>query len=330
MIVPIRNERDHIRETVRVALDQEFDGSIELLLVDGDSDDGTTELLREFEREDARCRVLHNPARLTPQALNIGLREARGRFVVRMDAHTLYPPEYVRRGVERLERGDVAWVAGPQLPEGHDPGSRRVARALNTWLGVGGATFRTEVGQEIETDTAFTGIMTRDTLERLGGWDEEWTIDQDTELAARVREDGGRIVCVPEMAAAYVPRNSFRGLARQYRRYGQYRVKTAVRHPHSVRISQLLPPGLTLAALLAFIGPTRSLRRAGRAGLAVYALAVVETSIRTEREAPSEAALLPSVFATMHFSYGFGVLVGVAEHGFPLAGVIQAIRSKLS
>lgn len=328
VIMPIRNEKAHIRETVRAALDQQFGGSMEFLFVDGDSDDGTTEVLRTLAEDDDRCRLLRNTARLTPHALNIGLRHAQGRLIVRMDAHTYYPPDYVERAVERLRRGDVTWVTGPALPRGQGHLSTRVEAALRTWLGVGGATFRKEIVGEMEVDTGFAGIMERETLEALGGWDEDWPINQDAELAARVRESGGRIVCIPEMAAAYVPRDSLRGLARQYWRYGRYRVKTAVRHPNSVRVTHLLPPGLAMATVVAVARPARRSCLVARAALAVYALTVTATSIRHLRR-PSDAAVLPAVFATMHLSFGFGVLAGLTEHGIPAAGVAQAVRFRL-
>src|SRR5207302_1552673 len=117
-------------------------GAIEFLFVDGGSRDGSRRILSELAAQDPRVRVLDNPARRTPHALNIGLLAARGEFIARMDAHTMYPSGYLAAGVARLRRGDVAWVSGPQIAVGTSPGSRRVARALSTSLGTGGARFR--------------------------------------------------------------------------------------------------------------------------------------------------------------------------------------------
>ena len=127
-----------------------------------------------------------------------------------MDAHTHYPPDYLASGLERLRRGGVAHVSGPQIPKGEGRWSRRVALALSSRLGTGEADFRHMSDDEIEVDSGFTGMWLRSTLERHGGWDEDWPNDQDTELAARIRGDGGRIVCLPGMAAEYVPRDSLR------------------------------------------------------------------------------------------------------------------------
>lgn len=324
VLVPVFNEEEHLPEAAAAMLAQEFDGSVEFLFIDGGSEDASPSILAELAAADPRVRVLANPDRRTPHALNLGLRAARGEYVARMDAHTIYPPNYLLTGVERLRRGGVAWVSGPQLAVGASRGSRRVARALNTSLGTGGASFRRQLMREIEVDSGFTGIWRRDTLTRHGGWDEEWVNDQDVELAARIRAAGGRIVCVPEMAARYIPRATLPALARQYLIYGTYRVKTSRRHPDSLRRSQLLPPALAVSAIAA-LAPWSSLRIPARAGLACYAAALALAGARAaQASAPAEAAPLPLVWATMHLSYGFGFLRGCARYGAPVAAIAGA------
>jgi succinoglycan biosynthesis protein ExoA len=322
VLIPVLNEETHLREAARAMLRQDLDGEAEFIFIDGGSADGSVSILEDLAAADARVRVLPNPARRTPQALNIGLRASRGEFVARMDAHTIYPPAYLASGVARLRRGDVDWVSGPQLAVGTDPGSARVARALGASLGTGGARFREALDSEHEVDSGFTGMWRRETLTHHRGWDEEWLNDQDLELAARIRKAGGRIVCIPEMAAEYVPRGTLGALSKQYFTYGIYRVKTARRHPETLRRSQLLPPAVTVAAAAAVIGPRRRLRRLARGGLAAYALALTSAAARNRAGAPvSEVAALPAIWATMHFSYGAGFLRGCARYGPPLAAV---------
>jgi glycosyltransferase involved in cell wall biosynthesis len=302
---------------------QELAEDYELLLLDGGSTDGTRELLDELAGADDRIRVLDNPGRTVPHALNIGLREARGSVIVRMDAHTLYPPRYLADGLERLRRGDVVWVSGPQLPHGVDAGTRRIALALSTRLGTGGAAYRHEAAGEHDAASGFTGLFDRGFVERLGGWDESWPANQDAELAARVRKAGGRIVVLPALAAQYVPRGSLRALARQYRRYGIYRAKTCVRHPESAELRHALPPTLVLAAVVAAL-PLGALRVASRALMAGYGVALLTTAGVAARRAPlRDAAALPAVFATMHAAWGSGLLVGCVRFGVP------ALRSRM-
>jgi hypothetical protein len=170
--------------------------------------------------------------------------------------------------VARFEAGGVECVSGPQEPHGEDDWSRRIAMALRTRLGIGGASFRNP-RDEIEVDTAFTGVWLRSTLIGLGGWDEAWPINEDAELAARIRERGGRYVSIPEMAARYVPRRSLGALALQYWRYGKYREKTARAHPIGLRRSHILPPGVVLVTACALLAPPQASRRARR-GLTAY------------------------------------------------------------
>ncbi len=325
VLVPVYNEARHIAETAARMCEQRLDASVEFLFVDGGSDDGTRQLLEEIERRDQRVRVLDNPARTIPVALNIGLRCARGEFIARMDAHTYYPPDYLARALERLRRGDATWVSGPALPRGFGRWSKRVELALGTWLGVGDANFRRMATDEFETYTGFTGMLRRSTLLGHGGWDEESAVNEDGELAARIRAAGGRIVCMPELRASYVPRDSLPSLARQYWRYGQYRARTSYLHPESMRISNLAAPALALALLLRLVGPRPIARLAG-GGLAAYAVAVSAVTASSARRAPTgDAIALPLVFATMHIAWGMGFLVGSLRFGPPLEATALAV-----
>lgn len=336
VLVPVRNEARGLADTVAAMRAQRFAGTVELLLIDGRSEDDTRAVAAGLSAVDGRIRVLDNPNATTPHALNVGLRHARGEFVVRMDAHTFYPPDYIARGIERLRRGDVDWVCGPQIPHGTGAWSRRVALALSTRLGAGasrkwgrvGDAAEPASGEEFELDTGvFGGVWRRDFVAELGGWDGEWAINQDSELAARVLERGGRIVCLPELGARYVPRDSLRGLARQYWRYGAYRAKTARRHPDSLRASLLLSPAVATAALAAVLpSPIRGLAR-GAVGL--YGATVAAVSAQAAADAGvRDAAALPAVFATMHLAWGAGFIAGCARFGPPLGAIAALARPR--
>jgi succinoglycan biosynthesis protein ExoA len=327
VLIPTLNEEAHVGATIASLREQEFDGELEFLFIDGGSEDRTREILDSARDEDARIRVLDNPRRRTPFALNEGLRHSRGEFVARMDAHATPPADYLARGVERLRRGDVDWVSGPQLATGNGRWTSRIALALTTRLGVGGASFRNAT-EEIETDTGYLGVWRRRTLLDLDGWNEEWVLNQDSELAARVRSAGGRIVCVPEMAVSYTPRDSLRGLARQYWRYGQYRAKTSRAHPNSMRRSHVLPPGLVLAIGAAAL-PWRRVSVSARASLAAYVVALIATAVSRFGSARWRDVLsLPIVLVTMHVTWGAGFIAGSVRFGPPLAALARLIGLK--
>jgi glycosyltransferase involved in cell wall biosynthesis len=326
VLVPVLDEERHLRAAVERMLAQRFDGELEFLFIDGGSQDASRAILAELAAADPRVHVLENPHRRTPHALNIGLRAARGEFVARMDAHTNYPPDYLALGVERLRRGGAVSVSGPQIAVGDGPWSRRAALALSTSLGVGGASFRRASDEEFEVDTGFTGLWRRSTLTDAGGWDEEWLTDQDCELAFRLSAHGGHHVCLPAMAAEYIPRDSLQRLGRQYWQYGLHKVKTFRRHPRAMRPSHLLPPALAATTVVAVAAPGRPVRRAARAGLGLYGAALAATAVGAARRAPAaDAAALPLVYGTMHLAYGFGLFAGVRRYGVPAAAVSGAV-----
>ncbi len=324
VLIPVLDEEAHLRSVVARMQTQDIDEDIEFLFIDGGSVDSSRVILAELAGSDDRIRVLDNPRRQTSSALNIGLRAARGEFVARMDAHALYPTCYLRLAVERLRTGGVVHVSGPALAvEDRCSWSRRIALALSTPLGVGGATFRSSADAEFEVDTGFTGMWRRDVLVRAGGWDEDWPTDQDCELAFRLHAtEPGAHVCVPGLAAEYFPRDSLEGLARQYWRYGFHKAKTFRRHPAAMRPSHLLPPALAAATALA------PASRLARAGLALYGLALGASAARAaiDGAARTDAAALPLVYVTMHLAYGFGVLAGVSRYGPPVSAVRSALR----
>lgn len=323
VLVPVRNEERHIRETAAAMSAQTFGGSIEMLFADGRSEDRTREILLELAASDPRVRVLDNPNRHTASGLNICLRQARGEYVARMDAHTVYPERYLAAGVERLRRGDTDWVSGPAVPRGEGVVSRAVALALGSWLGRGASRKWDESADgrgERELDTGvFGGVWRRKTVLDAGGWDERWPINQDSELASRFLARGGRLVCLSEMVGYYRPRDSVRSLSRQYFRYGFYRSQTFVRHPMSLRRSHLIPPALTGTLLASAIGPRR-LRRPARVVLGAYLACVAATGaeVAVREGKPREGALMLGVLPTMHFSWGVGMLAGAARFGLPL------------
>jgi cellulose synthase/poly-beta-1,6-N-acetylglucosamine synthase-like glycosyltransferase len=316
VLVPVLDERPVLPAVLERIRAQRIDGAVEILLVDGGSTDGSVELLEAAAQADPRVRVLRNPAGRISPALNIALRHARGRYVARMDAHTLYPPGYLAAGVRRLAGGDVDWVSGPPIPRGRGPWSRRAALALRSPMGGGGGIFRRPTS-EVEVTSGFTGMWRRDTLEALGGWDEGWDVNEDVEMGARIRRRGGRVVCIPEMAAEWMPRDSLAGLARQYFRWGVFRAKSARRHPDSMRRPHALPLGLLGAVVTAGsrLGPVAS---AARALLVVYAAAVALVGARAaQRERSADGLLVPPVLVVMHLAWACGFVVGCARFGVP-------------
>lgn len=334
VLIPVLNEGAGVREVVAAMQAQRYPyGRLEFIFADGRSTDDTKTQLDALARVDPRIKVLDNPRRGTASGLNVCLRAASGEYVARMDAHTVYPPDYLALGVQRLRAGDVTWVAGPQVPQARGPVGASVVAALSTWLGRGGSRKweAAEPGgspseQEYDLDTGvFCGVWRRDDLLAMGGFDEDWPRNQDSELASRYLRAGRRIVCVPAMGASYRPRESLSGLWRQYRGYGMYRAKTARRHPSSLRRSAVLPPLLVLD-LVACCLLSRRARLLASAGLASYLGAIVLASAQLGlRGRLREAATLPFALIAMHVAHGVGFIEGSLRWGLPSAALLRVV-----
>jgi succinoglycan biosynthesis protein ExoA len=326
VLMPVLNEELHIEASVAAMLGQRFPGRLEFLLVDGGSTDRTPEIVAELARRDPRIRLFGNPRRVTASGLNVALGHARGRWVARMDAHTEYPDDYLLRGVQRLRRGGTRWVSGLAVARGRGPVSRAVGLALGTPLGRGGSRkWVAEAGpdREYELDSGvFAGVWERRTLLDYGGWDERWLRNQDSEMAGRFLARGEKLILIPAMAAEYAPRDSLASLARQYFQYGEYRTRTARRHPGTMRRSHLLAPAVIVTTAAAVIAP-RPVRRLARAGLGIYFGLLAHAGIRAIRDSrqPLVGGLVPAVLVAMHFGHGLGALVEAARRGPPWAAI---------
>ncbi len=327
VLVPVLNEERHLEAMLATMRAQVYEGELQFVLADGGSTDRSLEIIRRVAAEDPRIELHHNPAVHTASGLNIALAAARGTWVARMDAHAFYPPRYLADGVARLQAGGTRWVSGPQRPVGDNAVSRAVATALRSPLGQGGSLRWHREGEsraEYELDTGvFGGIWRRETLLEFEGWDERWHKNEDSELAARFFERGERLVCLQSMSADWVPRGSLRSLFEQYLGYGRFRMRTAIRHPNSLRRSHLAPPALVAGGALA-VTSGRVGQRARRV-CSIYAAALVLEGMRLRRgKDPAEGLLVPAALLAMHAGHGLGLLGGMAEHGVPWAAIARS------
>lgn len=211
IVVPCRNETEYIRPLLDSILANTYPRDrLEVLIVDGMSDDGTRAVIAEYVARHPVIRLLDNPKRITPCALNLGISRARGTIIVRMDAHASYPPNYVADLVDWLERTGAdnvggAWVT---LPGGDTATARAIAAALSHPFGIGNARYRLGTTELREVDTVPFGCFRRDVFDRVGLFDEELVRNQDDEFNFRLLRAGGRILLVPGVVSHYYARRT--------------------------------------------------------------------------------------------------------------------------
>lgn len=318
VIVPCRNERRYIAACLDSILATAYPADrIEVLVVDGASDDGTRDVLRAYAEREPRVRLLDNPRRSAPAALNIGIRAATGEIIARMDAHVVYPPQYLPVLVRALleTRADNVGCPIVTLPADESATARAIACALSHPFGVGNSWFRIGTAVRREVDTVPFGCFRRDVFDRVGTFDEELVRNQDDEFNFRLIRSGGRVLLVPDVAAQYYARGSLRHVARMYYQYGWYKPLVA-RKVGRIMTARQLAPGAFVAALaaltlLAVAWPGAGIALA--ALLAAYAAADLAAALTARVRLGLRArAVLALVFPLIHFGYGLGSLAGAA------------------
>ena len=319
VILPCRNEAHFIGPCLDTLLASRVPHeSLEILVVDGMSDDGTREVVLRFAERYPGVRLLDNPGRIVPAALNIGIAAARGEVIVRVDAHALYPSEYLPRLLEALETSGADNVGGRivTLPQNETSEAWAIALALSHPFGVGNSYFRIGTEKPRWVETVPYGCWRRDVFDRIGGFDEELVRDQDDEFNYRLLRSGGRIFLVPDVVSYYFARDSLRLTASMMYQYGYYKPLVARKVGRVVTVRQLAPPALVLALLagpvLALISGWAAL--AWGALVAVYALAIAGAAIAAGHARGLRCVVtLLAVFPVLHLAYGWGYLRGLWE-----------------
>jgi glycosyltransferase involved in cell wall biosynthesis len=320
VIVPTRDEERYVVATLDSILATAYPADrLEVLVVDGRSLDRTAALVADYAARHAVVRLLDNPARTAPAALNAGIRAARGEIIVRMDAHVVYPVEYLPRAVAALLETGADNVGGVIVtqPGADTPMGRAIAVGLSHPLGVGNSYFRIGTAERRWVDTVPFGCFRRSLFDRIGLFDEELVRNQDDELNFRILQRGGRVLLAPDLVAVYFARPTLRHVARMYFQYGYFKPLVARKVGRIMTARQLVPSTFLLtlgaSALLAPWFPWAAM--AGGVVAGMYALATAACALAVvPRQGVRAALALCAVFPVLHLSYGFGFLRGIIDH----------------
>jgi cellulose synthase/poly-beta-1,6-N-acetylglucosamine synthase-like glycosyltransferase len=333
VVVPTRNEQPTIRACLEAVLAQDYPRArLEILVVDGRSEDRTREIVEEVAASSGGAvRLMDNPRRTIPSALNLALAEARGDYFIRVDGHSKPVPHYVRRLVEWNEELDADQVGGWVSATAGSAFGRAVAAAISSPFSTGNPGSWRQPDAPREVASAPCGSYRVAALRAIGGFDEEQLVNEDYEANHRLRRAGGRVMIVPDVCLGYVPRDSVRRLARQFSRYGYYKARTMLKHPSSVRPRHLVPAAaiVAAAALAAAAAIDPSARALLAAAIVLYAFAILVASALAGRGLGFAAVRLPLVFATMHASWGTGNLAGLIRF-LPVRGSLAVHQQPAS
>lgn len=320
-VMPVLNEEAEIRAAVESLVAQDYEGEMEVLLALGPSVDDTDRVVAELVAADPRVRSVPNPVGSTPAGLNVAIRASVHPVVVRVDAHSVLPPDYTRLAVAALQRSGADNVGGIMRAEGRTPFERAVAHAYGSRIGLGGTPHHVG-GREGPAETAYLGVFRRDRLLAVGLFDEGVKRGQDWELNRRLRESGGTVWFTPELVVTYRPRPSLRRLARQFVATGLWRGELARRFPRATSLRYLAPPAFVVVlglgtvlglggAVAAAVGSPWAWALLGWLVPGGYLLAVVAAALAAPRWlGVAGRAWLVVVLPTIHVGWGTGFLGG--------------------
>jgi succinoglycan biosynthesis protein ExoA len=318
IIVPCYNEEGTIGLLLGAILHQTYSyRRLEVVIADGLSTDSTRRAIATFatQHPELALRVVDNEKQTIPAGLNAAIREARGEYIVRLDAHSIPEPTYVERCVQALEQDLGANVGGMwTIRAGANTAiARGIAAAAAHPLGAGDAAYRLG-GRPAAVDTVPFGAFRRRLVTELGGFDESLLTNEDYEFNTRIRMSGGRVWFDPEIRSSYIARSSYRQLARQYWRYGYWKSRMLSRYPGTARYRQVLPPlfvlslvVLSLAALFWMPAVYLVIVEVG-----AYAIALLVGAAQIAAASRDWSVFGTSLlsFAVMHTSWGAGFLWG--------------------
>jgi cellulose synthase/poly-beta-1,6-N-acetylglucosamine synthase-like glycosyltransferase len=318
--MPIRNEARYIARALHAVLRQDYPrDKVEILVVDGMSEDGTRDIATAMAVGEPHVQLIDNPERIVPTALNRGVRAAHGEIIIRVDGHAVIAPDYLRRCVETLEVMDADCVGGPIYTVGETPRACGIALAQSSPFGVGNAAFRYAT-KERYVDTLAFGAYRREVFDRIGLFDPALVRNEDDEFNLRLVRAGGKIWLCPTIQSTYYARSNLRGLWKQYFGYGFWKVCVLQKHGRPASWRHLVP--VTFVVALLTTAALSVLRSSYAWSLVVvllpYSLVLLGASLGlAARHGWRYAPLLPLAFMTLHLGYGLGFLSGLLSAALP-------------
>jgi len=315
VLIPCRNEVQYIKSCIHnVCSFNEPDGGFEVIVIDGLSTDGTREILSHLESQFSDLVVIDNSGKTVPCAMNLGIRYAKGEYIVRADVRCIHPSSYLCDLIELSERTGADNVGGVLVPElGNTYTQNAIGLAYKSRIAMGGA-LRDRGDFVGETDTVYGGCFRKSRLIEIGMYDEDMVRNQDDELSFRLRKKGGKIVQHGKIKIHYFPRSRYSQLFKQFMQYGYWKVAVIEKHAQQASFRHLLPALFVTALLgLSVVAPFNEYAFAGLLMYLVsYLVAVGLEVFQLTRK--DDLRLWPGVVAAIvliHVSFGIGFLINL-------------------
>ena len=321
IIIPCRNEEKFIVNT----LDSIINGSyllenMEILIVDGMSNDKTREIVKEYEKKYSQIKLVDNPEKTVPYAMNYGIQQAKGDIIIRLDAHSIYPKDYVEKLVYWIEKLNADNVGGvwDTTPANDSLEAKAIALATSHPFGIGDAQYRiSNKTKPYEVDTVPFGCYKKEVFEKIGLYDTDLTRNQDDELNARLIQNGGKIFLIPDLKIKYFARDKFSKMFKMFYQYGYFKPLVNLKLKQPATIRQFVPLLFVLfligGSILSFV--SKIFLYLFLLGLLIYFVVNLFVAFKIAKR-EKNVRLFPYLiisFFLIHLSYGMGYLRGIMD-----------------
>ena len=311
--MPVYNEEKYIEKCIDSLLLQDYPiEQMEWIFVDGCSKDKTVELMEGYrEKYPALIKILTNPHKIVPYAMNIGISASCGKYIVRLDAHADYATDYISKCVYYLENTDAENVGGVAETKANGFMGNAIAKMLSSKFGVGNSQFRTN-GESGYVDTVPFGAFKREVFSKYGGYDERLVRNQDNEMNFRIRKNGGKIYLSDDIRLSYYCRDSIKAISDMAKKNGMWNVITMKLCPGSMGVRHFVPFLFVLSifglSILGILHPAFWMLLGVE--LALYLLLDVFFSAGLAKNT-KEFFTLICLFPIFHVAYGLGSMIGI-------------------
>jgi glycosyltransferase involved in cell wall biosynthesis len=323
VVCPVYNEEKYIRACVGSILSQYYPkNDMEVLFIDGNSTDNTVKFIEEYIKDYPFIRIIHNPDRIIPVAMNLGIRASHGNIIIRLDAHATYPVNYVSVLVSKLIELKADNVGAPWKIDvlNNDPKTSAIREVLCNKVGVGDSVYRIGVDEAKEVDTVPFGCWRKDIFSKVGYFDIRLVRNEDLELNKRIKKNGGKIYIVPDTYSVYYARETFKKIAKNAYDNGKWNILTVfyTGNISSLSIRHYVPVVFLFSLLfpLLFIKISFLAVYITIFSLCLYLSLIIVTSVSLAIKKKINFAYLFLVFIIHHMSNGFGMVVGIIKSLF--------------
>lgn len=316
VLLVTRNEKSYIEASLSSLINQTYPKECyEIIVVDGMSTDGTPDLVRALAEKHAQSgleiRILENPKKILASGWNIGIKNSRGDYVVRIDAHSEAKDTFLMKSVETMQRVDAVCVGGRLTTASLEGDKKAISHVLSSPFGIGNSSFRVS-NTEGYADTAVYGLYKKEIFEKVGYFNESFVRNQDIELHGRIKKAGGKFYFNPEIECTYYARNTTKKMMRQAYGNGKWNMVLLKKSGGSLSLRHLVPFAFVLYLILSAIGGIffhHIWYLAGCVTALHLALGLVAAFKKTRKF--SEFIIMPFLFILLHISYGVGYFSGM-------------------